>query len=235
VRRVGWVGRYSAHCISLPITITIRGRVERCHTLIHTPSKSLLLRLRTREQPTRTGTVNIMKFAAYCLTTKNLALYLLLLAGSNNMMIVVAADNADTVDDNSTTANATEKARRDLEASCASTAAYHPDYSLPWSQGKCDLTITCYSRSYATELACCKAEYAGQESGYCLSQLDNPPTSSPTNMGGPDTWYPDYSLQWSEGKCINAIPRPNNANPLFASQLACCNIRGCHMVHMGHT
>ena len=86
-----------------------------------------------------------MKFAAYCLTTKNLALYLLLLAGSNNMMIVVAADNADTVDDNSTTANATEKARRDLEASCASTAAYHPDYSLPWSQGKCDLTITCYS------------------------------------------------------------------------------------------
>ncbi|KAL7439719.1 hypothetical protein ACHAXH_005425, partial [Discostella pseudostelligera] len=101
-------------------------------------------------------------------------------------------------------------------------AAYHPDYSLPWSQGKCELTITCFSNSYATELACCKAEYAGQDSGICLSQLDNPPTTSPTKKGGPDIWYPDYSLAWTEGKCVNTVPRPNNANPMFASQLACC-------------
>ena len=174
-----------------------------------------------------------MKFA-YCLTTKNnLSLYLLLTAKSMigiGMMMVAAVDDVD--EDTDATAN---KARRDLEASCASTAAYHPDYSLPWNQGKCDLTVTCYSNSYATELACCKAEYSGQESGYCLSQLDNPPTPNPTKKGGPDIWYPDYLLQWSEGKCINSVPRPNNANPLFASQLACCNIRGCHMVHMGHT
>jgi len=119
-----------------------------------------------------------MKFA-YCLTTKNnLSLYLLLTAKSMigiGMIMVAAVDDVD--EDTDATAN---KARRDLEASCASTAAYHPDYSLPWNQGKCDLTITCYSPSYATELACCKAEYANQESGYCISQLDNPPTSSPT-------------------------------------------------------
>ncbi|KAL7425472.1 hypothetical protein ACHAXH_000025 [Discostella pseudostelligera] len=134
------------------------------------------------------------------------------------MTMMIVADNAaaDAMEDD------TKKARRDLEASCASTAAYHPDYSLPWNHGKCDLTITCYSRGYATELACCKAEYPGQESGYCLSQLDNPPTTSPTKEGGPDIWYPGYSLQWSEGKCINTVPRPNNANPTFASQLACC-------------
>ncbi|KAL7439514.1 hypothetical protein ACHAXH_005341, partial [Discostella pseudostelligera] len=150
-----------------------------------------------------------MKFA-YCLTIKNLALNLLLAANSmiGIGMMMVAADDA--------------KAGRDLEASCALTAAYHPDYSLTWSQGKCDLTITCYSPSYATELACCKAEYANQESGYCISQLDNLPTSSPTKKGGPDAWYPDWSLQWNEGKCINTVPRPNNANPIFASQLACC-------------
>ena len=95
-----------------------------------------------------------MKFA-YCLDTTKLALYLLLAvvaANSNSMMIVVAVNNGagnhaanNAVDDDSTTANAIEKARRDLKASCASTAAYHPDYSLPWSQGKCELTITCYS------------------------------------------------------------------------------------------
>jgi hypothetical protein len=116
-----------------------------------------------------------------------------------------------------------EEVRRDLlqEASCDTTTAYHPDYSLPWSQGHCVFTITCNSRSYDTELACCQAEYSRQESGFCLSQLDNPPTQHPTKIGGPDIWYPDYSLNWSDGKCINTVPVPSG-RPTYITQLACC-------------
>ena len=44
--------------------------------------------------------------------------------------------------------------------------------------------------NYPSQLECCKAEYAGQESGICLSQLPNPPTVSPTDVGGADSWYP---------------------------------------------
>jgi len=126
-----------------------------------------------------------MKFA-YCLTTNNLALYLLLAA---NSMMTVAAEGVAGAD---TTANETAKANRDLQSSCASTAAYHPDYSLLWNQGKCDLTITCDSPSYATELACCKTEYARQESGYCISQL---------------VYSTHYKKSYEKGRTGHLVPR----------------------------
>jgi hypothetical protein len=110
---------------------------------------------------------------------------------------------------------------RDLQQSCDITAAYHPDYSLPWSEGKCVLTTTCNSPSYVTELACCKEAYAGQTSNFCISQMANPPTSSPTKTGGPDAYYADYTLPWPEGKCINTVPVPSGRQ-IYSTQLACC-------------
>ena len=62
-------------------------------------------------------------------------------------------------------------------------AAWHPIYSAGWSKGHCHFTIDCNSPSYDTELSCCNGAYKGQTSGYCYSQLDNPPTISPTDVG----------------------------------------------------
>ena len=63
------------------------------------------------------------------------------------------------------------------------TAAWHPIYSAGWSKGYCHYTIDCNSPSYDTEVDCCNGAYKGQTSGYCYSQLDNPPTISPTDVG----------------------------------------------------
>ena len=104
---------------------------------------------------------------------------------------------------------------------CDTVAAFHPNYSLPWNLGKCQFVITCNSPSYTTELECCKAAYAGQTDNYCISQLANPPTPQPTNVGGLDIFYPDYTLAWSEGKCINTTPVPSG-RPTYTSMLACC-------------
>jgi len=46
--------------------------------------------------------------------------------------------------------------------------AWHPNYSVGWTNGHCRLTIDCNLPSYPTELACCKAAYAGQILGSCL-------------------------------------------------------------------
>ena len=63
------------------------------------------------------------------------------------------------------------------------TAEWHPVYSQGWLGGSCQYTIDCNSPGYDTELECCKGNYPGQSSGYCLSQLPNPPTLSPTGTG----------------------------------------------------
>ena len=46
----------------------------------------------------------------------------------------------------------------------------------------------------------CKAAYAGQTSGYCLSKLPAPPTTSPTTSDFTvDFWYPGKSIGgWNE-------------------------------------
>jgi hypothetical protein len=151
--------------------------------------------------------------------TKSLSLLVVSLVSSTGVIGVSTSD--DDATSTAVTAAAIAIVKRDLQQSCDTTASYHPDYSLPWSEGHCIFTTTCNSPSYSTELACCKEAYAGQTSKVCLSKLDNPPTSSPTKTGGPDEYYPDYSLPWPEGKCINTVPVPSG-RPTYTSQLACC-------------
>jgi hypothetical protein len=115
---------------------------------------------------------------------------------------------------------------RDLQSTCGTVASWHPNYSLGWSQGKCEFTTTCNSPSYATNLACCKGAYPGQQSNFCISQLANPPTNAPTPTSAPTklgegTYYPDYTLAWTSGICINTTPIPSG-RPTYSSMLACC-------------
>jgi len=72
------------------------------------------------------------------------------------------------------------------------TAEWHPVYSQGWLGGSCQFTIDCNSPGYDTELDCCKGAYPGQSSGYCLSQLPNPPTLSPTGTGMLYRYYYHY-------------------------------------------
>ena len=133
-----------------------------------------------------------------------------------------ASDSTGGVND--AAAAASSSGGRSLQQSsvnCDITAAYHPDYTLGWNLGHCVLTTTCNSPSYATELECCQEAYAGQESKTCVSNLDNPPTMSPTITGGPSEYYADYTLPWPEGVCINTVPVPSG-RPVYTSQLACC-------------
>jgi len=98
---------------------------------------------------------------------------------------------------------------------------WHPTYSAGWTNGYCRFTQDCNSPGYSTQLACCKGAYSGQISGFCLSQLPNPPTSSPTAEGGLDVFYPDYSRPWPSGQCINDGPLPSG-RPTYTTMLACC-------------
>ena len=74
--------------------------------------------------------------------------------------------------------------------------------------------------TYTSMLACCKAAYGGQTSNKCIASLPNPPTAAPTKVS-PDVYYPDYSLAWTAGKCINTLPIPSG-RPTYTSELACC-------------
>jgi hypothetical protein len=64
--------------------------------------------------------------------------------------------------------------------------------------------------------------YGEQTSKVCLNSLPEGerPTTSPTSEGG-GLWYPDYSLGWNDGKCINKGPPPNGVT-VFFFQLDCC-------------
>jgi hypothetical protein len=99
---------------------------------------------------------------------------------------------------------------------------YYPDYTLEWSEGKCiNATPVPSGRPiYTSMLACCRAAYGGQLSMKCTQALPNPPTSAPTKLGG-GVYYPDFSLPWPEGKCINTAPVPNS-RPTYSSMLSCC-------------
>lgn len=99
--------------------------------------------------------------------------------------------------------------------------AWHPVYSAGWTNGYCRFTVDCNSPAYSSELACCKGAYTGQISGYCLSQLPQPPTQSPTDTGGLDVYYPDYATPWNDAGCINARPLPSG-RPTYSTMLACC-------------
>ena len=55
-----------------------------------------------------------------------------------------------------------------------------------------------------------------------MSQLESPPTTSPTNTGNTGSlYYPDYETPWSDAGCVNVLPVPSG-RPTYTSQLACC-------------
>ncbi|KAL3804042.1 hypothetical protein HJC23_006433 [Cyclotella cryptica] len=110
--------------------------------------------------------------------------------------------------------------RRDSERDLA--VLYYPKYSGDFNTGYCTSQNTGAGQGYSTELACCKAYFGGQTSGFCYSKLPNPPTASPTTAdGGLDVWYPDYKTPFETATCINDGPLPNGV-PTYDSQLACC-------------
>lgn len=61
---------------------------------------------------------------------------------------------------------------------------WYPDYGAQWAVGKCidTLPLPPYGSRplYDTQLECCKMAYAGQTNNYCIQNLANPPTSSPS-------------------------------------------------------
>jgi hypothetical protein len=63
--------------------------------------------------------------------------------------------------------------------------------------------------------------------------LANPPTPQPTNVGGPDIYYPDFTLAWPEGKCINTTPVPSG-RLTYTSMLACCKAAYGGQMHGVH-
>ncbi|KAL7524925.1 hypothetical protein ACHAXR_002427, partial [Thalassiosira sp. AJA248-18] len=98
---------------------------------------------------------------------------------------------------------------------------WHPIYAAGWTNDYCRETIDCNSPGYPSELACCKGAYAGQTTGFCLSQMPNPPTLSPTETGGLDVYYPDYDTPYADAYCKNERPMPNG-RPTYDTMLACC-------------
>eukprot|EP00584_Thalassiosira_punctigera_P016426 CAMPEP_0172546642 /NCGR_PEP_ID=MMETSP1067-20121228/16347_1 /TAXON_ID=265564 ORGANISM="Thalassiosira punctigera, Strain Tpunct2005C2" /NCGR_SAMPLE_ID=MMETSP1067 /ASSEMBLY_ACC=CAM_ASM_000444 /LENGTH=419 /DNA_ID=CAMNT_0013333605 /DNA_START=123 /DNA_END=1382 /DNA_ORIENTATION=+ len=107
---------------------------------------------------------------------------------------------------------------------------WYPDYDTNYADAGCSnkLPLPFNNKNdrpnYETQIACCKGAYAGQTSGKCLSQLPSPPTTSPTDTGGYDFWYPDYDTNYAAATCKNERPLPYGpgGRPTFDSQLACC-------------
>ena len=108
---------------------------------------------------------------------------------------------------------------------------WYPDYDTAWPDAGCLDTLPLpYANAndrptYSTRLECCKGAYGGQSTGKCLSELANPPTTSPTMAGGVGLeWYPDYGTAWSDAGCKNVVPLPfsPNSRPTYTTHLECC-------------
>lgn len=128
---------------------------------------------------------------------------------------------------------------------------YYPRYEEPWTKSGCSNTRPLPFRIgdrpvYQTQVECCLVAYGGQWSGVCLSELENPPSTSPTpqptvtgqTSPSPPTenssaqtsaqtstlWYPRYDEPWSSGGCSNALPLPFSIGdrPVFSTHLECC-------------
>ncbi|EJK65095.1 hypothetical protein THAOC_14098, partial [Thalassiosira oceanica] len=100
---------------------------------------------------------------------------------------------------------------------------FYPDYSTAWPEAGCVnvLPVPSGRPTYTSHVACCKGSYGGQITGVCLSQLDSPPTTSPTSSGGLDVYYPDYKTAWEKAACVNTRPMPSG-RPVYSTMLACC-------------
>ena len=109
---------------------------------------------------------------------------------------------------------------------------FYPVYGVAWGESGCSNSSPLPYRSkndrpsYATHLACCKGAYGGQMSGNCLSEMETPPTTSPTSSDfETDFYYPIYEVSWTDSGCSNKLPLPfkNKADrPNYATHLACC-------------
>jgi hypothetical protein len=99
---------------------------------------------------------------------------------------------------------------------------WYPDYA-DFNVGTCinKMPVPNGRQTYDSELKCCKGFYAAQTSGACLKSLPDPPTVSPTITGGPNVWYPDFTLGWTNGACTNKMPVPSGRNT-YTSELLCC-------------
>jgi hypothetical protein len=111
-------------------------------------------------------------------------------------------------------------------ASSAGGTNWYADYGTAWAMAGCksETPYPIYASTfYDTQLACCKAAYAGQSSGACIKGLASPPTSSPTKPGDFGTdWYADYATSWAIAGCKNTLPRPNYAIQLYKTEQECC-------------
>jgi hypothetical protein len=118
---------------------------------------------------------------------------------------------------NGAAAASLRNSERDLQ-----TVLYYPKRDNGFDEGYCTANDK-YKDSgagFTTELACCKAHFAGQQSGKCFSMLPNPPTTAPTGVDGPDIWYANYA-SFEIGSCINKAPAPVGRT-IYKSQLECC-------------
>ncbi len=144
------------------------------------------------------------------------------LEGKIDFVIVENVKHQTPVGTDAAVEGAVDQSNRELITNCSGgRAAWHPTYSAGWSNGFCRFTVDCNSPSYSSEVACCRAAYRGQITGFCLSQLPSPPTTSPTETGGLDVYYPDYTRAWPEGVCINTRPLPSG-RVTYSTMLACC-------------
>ena len=99
---------------------------------------------------------------------------------------------------------------------------YYPNYDVNYADGTCTNTgpMPNGRPTYPTMILCCKGSYLGQISGTCLSSLPSPPTTSPTDAGGVDGYYPNMD-NYADGKCINDSPLPAD-RPVSPTKTACC-------------
>lgn len=152
---------------------------------------------------------------------------------------IALAETTDVVNPHVATSNPDEQHDRNLSSctsgtatkwytpsalpSCCTETAWHPTYSLGWTNGYCRETTDCNSPSYSSELACCKGAYPGQISEVCLNSLPNPPTGSPTYLGE-GVYYPDYETDWVDATCKNDRPWSfgPNGRPTYTDMKDCC-------------
>ena len=107
---------------------------------------------------------------------------------------------------------------------CCTEKAWHPTYAAGWTNGYCQFVADCNSPSYSSKVACCNGAYKGQVSGVCFNSLPNPPTGSPIGLGE-GLYYPDYSTDWVDAKCINDRPWPftEGGRPTYTNMKDCCD------------
>jgi len=101
---------------------------------------------------------------------------------------------------------------------------YYPRYEEPWTKSGCSNTRPLPFKIgdrpvYQTQLECCLVAYGGQWSGICLSELENPPSASPTTnqptAEGQTAPPPTGNASAPPPSQINAQTTPSQADTLW--------------------